>query len=295
MKQDYFIVVLAHSFHGRIRRIHIPHRVVYGILALALVGVITVVGIASSYVRMVTKVSGYNSLRAELESLRERYQLLEREASQKNEQLATLQLFANEVSIAYGIKQKLEGPSDIASEGSLVPSFSETLEQYNFLKSANFSIFSRKYPRLWQTNTRPTLWPVNGRLTSYFGKRTDPFTGMGAFHPGVDIPAPVGEPVRAAGDGVVVQAEWAGHYGRLVVIDHGGGMTTWYGHLSRIDVVAGQEVRVGQIIGAVGASGRATAPHLHYEVRQGGSPVNPYIFLRSSARTVNGVRKDLPF
>lgn len=295
MKQDYFIVVLAHSFHGRIRRIHVPHRVVYLILALALVGGITLLGFAASYVRMAMKVSGYNSLRAELDSLRQRYQLLEREATQKNEQLATLQIFATEVSLAYGIKQKLEGPSSIAAEGSLVPSFTETLEEYNFLKTASFSVFSRKYPRLWQTNTRPTLWPVNGRLTSYFGKRTDPFTGMGAFHPGVDIPAPVGEPVRAAGDGVVLQAEWAGEYGRLVIIDHGGGMTTYYGHLSRIDVVPGQEVRVGQIIGAVGSSGRTTAPHLHYEVRQGGNPVNPYIFLRSSARTMNPAKRDLPF
>ena len=164
MKKDYFIVVLAHSFHGRLRRLHVSHHIVYLILALALIGSITVVGFAASYFRMAWKVADYNALRSEFDKLRERYQTLQRETTQKNEQLATLQVFATEVSLAYGIKQRIEGPTDISSEGELVPSFSETLEEYNFLKSANFSVFSRKYPRLWQTNNRPTIWPINGRL-----------------------------------------------------------------------------------------------------------------------------------
>ncbi len=295
MKQHYFIVVLAHSVHGRLRRIHVPHKVVYAVLALALVGVVTVIGFLASYARMAWKVADYNALRVQFDSLRSRYLALQQEAAQKNEQLASLQLFATEVSLAYGIKQKLEGPADISAEAPLMPSYKESLEEYNFLKSANFSIFSRKYPRQWQTNNRPTLWPVNGHLYSYFGKREDPFTGIGAFHAGVDIRAPKGEPVLAAGDGVVARAEWSGAYGRLVVIDHGAGISTYYGHLSRIDVIAGQEVRRGQVIGAVGSTGRTTGVHLHYEVRQGGNPVNPYIFLRKSARVASVPRRDLPF
>jgi murein DD-endopeptidase MepM/ murein hydrolase activator NlpD len=295
MKKDYFILVLAHSFHGRLRRLHVSHHIVYLVLALALVGGFTVAGFAATYLRMAWKVSDYNALRSEFEKLRGRYQTLQRETTEKNEQLATLQLFASEVSVAYGITKKLEGPADIASEGELLPTFDESLEAYNFLKSANFSIFSKKYPRLWQTNNRPNLWPVNGRLESYFGKRSDPFTGMGAFHSGVDIPAPVGTPVRVGGDGVVVRAEWSGSYGKLVVVDHGRGMTSYYGHLSRMDVIPGQEVRAGQFVGAVGSTGRVTAAHLHYEVRQGGNPVNPYIFLRTSARLSNSAKRDLPF
>ena len=295
MKQHYFIVVLAHSVHGRIRRVHVPHKVVYSVLTLALVGVITVIGFVASYARMAWKVSNYNSLRAQFETLGDRYQTLQRETSQKNEQLATLQLFATEVSMAYGIKQKLEGPVGIASEGSLVPSYRESLEEYNFLKSANFSIFSRKYPRLWRANARPSLWPVAGYFTSYFGKRTDPFSGMGAFHSGVDIHAAYGEPIHAAGDGVVTRVGRAGRYGNLVVIDHGSGITTYYAHMSRIEVIAGQEVRRGQVIGAVGQSGRANGPHLHYEVRQGDNPVNPYIFLKKAAKPSTVVRRDFPF
>jgi len=295
MKQQYFILVLAHSLHGRLRRVHVPHKVVYGVLALALVGMITVLGFVGSYARMVWKVADYNSLRAEIETLRGRYQALQEQSTEKNQQLASLQLFATQVSVAYGIRQKSENPIDMIAGDRLVPTYKETLEEYNFLKSANFSIFSRRSPRLWRQDARPTLWPVNGRFSSYFGKRSDPLTGFSAFHPGVDINAGKNDPVRAAGDGVVVRAGWAANYGKLVVVDHGGGITTYYGHLNRIEVLAGQEVRRGQLIGKVGRTGRTTGYHLHYEVRQGGNPVNPYIFLKSSPKPQNYAKSDLPF
>jgi murein DD-endopeptidase MepM/ murein hydrolase activator NlpD len=140
------------------------------------------------------------------------------------------------------------------------------------------------------------MWPVNGRLLSRFGDREDPFSGeQGHFHAGVDISAAMGTPVRAAADGVVYHAEYAGGgYGRLVVVDHGNGIRTWYAHLSRFEVVPGQEVRRGEIIAYSGATGRVTSPHLHFEVRMGGSPVNPYPYLTRSA-TLQHVQPDLPF
>ncbi len=294
MKQGYFIVVLAHSLHGRLRRIHIPQQVVYGVVALAFLGCFTLFGVVSSYARMAWKVAHYNSLRQEIDSLRQRYQVLQKEADQTNQQLATLQILAKEISSAYGIKQKMEGPPDISSEGRLTPTFAESLEDYNFLKSASFSKFYRRYPRMWQINIRPSLWPVNGRLLSPFGHRDDPFSGAMAFHAGVDISAAMGTPVRAAADGIVVQAEVCSGYGKLIVIDHGNGITTYYAHLSRFDVVDGQEIRRGQIIGATGKSGRAVSPHLHYEVRIGGSPVNPYQFL-ARASAAAAAKRDFPF
>jgi murein DD-endopeptidase MepM/ murein hydrolase activator NlpD len=138
------------------------------------------------------------------------------------------------------------------------------------------------------------LFRSDGRLISFFGRRNDPFSADMAFHPGVDISGPIGTPVRAAADGVVSLAEYGGGYGRLVVIDHGGGVQTYYGHLSRIDVIAGEEIRRGEILGALGRSGRTTGPHLHYEVRIGGNPVNPYMFLANSAVSAASTR-DLPF
>lgn len=294
MKQQYFIVVVAHSIHGRIRRIHIPHQVVYLVIGLAILGSFSLFGMMSSYMRMAWKVANYNSLRSEVESLRARYQRLQKDADQTSDDLAKLQLFASEVSIAYGIRRTLEGPADIASEGRLIPTLNETLQEYNMLKSANFSRFHRTYARRWQTNTQPSLWPVNGRLMSRFGAREDPFHGGQAFHAGVDISAPTGTAVRATADGIVTVAEWAGAYGRLIVVDHGRGVHTYYAHLSRIDVLSGQEVRRGEIIGAVGASGRVTSPHLHYEVRMRGTPVNPYNFLSKSTIAM-AERKDFPF
>ena len=117
MKQHYFVVVLAHSLHGRLRRIHIPHQALYLVLALSLFGTFSLFGMVSSYLRMTWKVSNYNSLRSEVDTLRNKYQVLQRDNDQKKEELASLQLMASEVSVALGLKRKLEGADDIADEG----------------------------------------------------------------------------------------------------------------------------------------------------------------------------------
>lgn len=282
LKQQYFIVVLAHSLHGRLRRIHIPYQLVYVVLALALFGTVSLFGFVSSYLRMSVKIANYNSLRDEIETLRSRYQRLESESRQKGVQLASLQLLASEVSAAYGIRPNSGKTVAIADQARLTPTISETLEQYNFLKSASFSRLARRSSPLFQTDMLPSLWPVDGRLMSHFGRRSDPFSGEGAFHAGVDISAPRGTPIKAAADGVVSTAEWGGAYGRLVVLDHGNGIQTYYAHMSRIEVLEGQWIRRGEFIGRAGATGRATSAHLHYEVRRGGIPVNPHTYLRST-------------
>jgi murein DD-endopeptidase MepM/ murein hydrolase activator NlpD len=127
----------------------------------------------------------------------------------------------------------------------------------------------------------PSLWPLEGRVTSSFGERQDPINGEGAFHAGIDIAAPIGSPVRAVADGDVIQAaSTSGGYGREIVIDDGHDIETVFAHLSVVAVVAGQHVTRGQVIGYVGDSGRSTGPHLHYEVRVHGVPVNPHKYLR---------------
>ncbi len=296
MNQEYFVVVLAHSLRGRLRRIHIPHQALYAILALALLGCFSLFGFAASYARMAWKVANYNALKREADGLRTRYQNLQKEVSKTNEQLASLELFAREVSVAYGIKQKLEGPADLSSEGKLVPTFAETVEDYNFLRSAStLSLKSRSARRLGVVN-QPSVWPVDGRLMGPFGQRIDPFSGEGSeFHTGVDISATTGTGVRATADGIVVYSEWSSGYGRLMVIEHGGGIQTYYAQLSKFYVQAGQEVRRGELIGAVGSSGRVTAPHLHYEVRLGGAPVNPYRYLAKAGVYQQVATRDFPF
>jgi murein DD-endopeptidase MepM/ murein hydrolase activator NlpD len=128
----------------------------------------------------------------------------------------------------------------------------------------------------------PSIWPVAGTLRSGYGVRDNPFGGSSTeFHKGQDIRAPLGAPVIATADGTVVIAGWQRGYGRVVYIDHGNGMSTRYGHLSRIDVTAGQNIRRGEQLGLVGSTGRSTGPHLHYEVRINGQPISPINYLPS--------------
>jgi murein DD-endopeptidase MepM/ murein hydrolase activator NlpD len=128
----------------------------------------------------------------------------------------------------------------------------------------------------------PSLWPVMGPITSSFGQREDPVlgNGEGEFHKGIDISAPNGTEIRATGDGVVKLAAVANGYGREVIIDHGHGVETCYGHMSGFAVMPGQTVLRGQVIGYVGHTGRVTGPNLHYEVRIRNTPVNPHKYLR---------------
>ena len=132
-----------------------------------------------------------------------------------------------------------------------------------------------------QVDHTPSIWPVYGRITSRFGWRWDPISkDRITFHRGLDIKVSMGTPVRVSADGIVKCARWGNGYGYLVEVNHGYGLTTIYAHLSRFKVVAGQKVKKGQVIAYSGNSGnRSTGPHLHYEVRVAGRPINPYPYL----------------
>jgi murein DD-endopeptidase MepM/ murein hydrolase activator NlpD len=121
----------------------------------------------------------------------------------------------------------------------------------------------------------PSIWPLAGWLSSGFGNRRDPFDGTADFHPGLDIAANMGTPIRATADGTVKAAAYNGNYGNAVLLEHSSWISTRYGHLSRFAVRAGQEIRRGDVIGYVGATGRATSAHLHYEILLNGQPINP--------------------
>jgi hypothetical protein len=136
----------------------------------------------------------------------------------------------------------------------------------------------------------PYRKPVIGEVefTSGFGVRSDPFLGRPAMHTGLDFRAAMGDPVRATANGKVSSSGWAGGYGRMVEIDHGNGLSTRYGHLSQINVKVGDLIKIGQVIGEVGSTGRSTGPHLHYETRIDGDAVDPQKFLRAGVRLSAG-------
>src|ERR1700754_2892586 len=167
--------------------------------------------------------------------------------------------------------------------------------------AADSSIFDRQLYRINITRVQveklnrtlslvPYRKPVIGEVefTSGFGVRSDPFLGRPAMHTGLDFRAATGDPVRATANGKVASSGWAGGYGRMVEVDHGNGLSTRYGHLSEIHVKVGDVVRIGQVIGAVGSTGRSTGPHLHYETRIDGDAVDPQKFLRAGVRLSSG-------
>jgi murein DD-endopeptidase MepM/ murein hydrolase activator NlpD len=182
---------------------------------------------------------------------------------------------------------KLGGPAPAGSGGPFVP-IKLPGEGNSFERAvARVKVARTQAEHLTRTLLRvPLRKPVNGEidLSSTFGVRVDPFLHVAAMHTGLDFRGDAGDPIHATAAGTVVGAGWSGGYGRMVEIDHGNGLSTHYGHLSQIDVKVGDEIRIGQVIGRMGSTGRSTGPHLHYETRIDGDPVDPQKFLHAGAR-----------
>jgi murein DD-endopeptidase MepM/ murein hydrolase activator NlpD len=276
-------MLVARNSEGELLKIPIPLHYLYVFIAGALIGMLTITGMAGSYARMLLKARHYNQLREEKNALRDRYMQIEQIAQENQLQAQSLSSLAGEVSTLYGLKPDPAFQHDDPAAASI--------EQFYALKNtamsgvASIGIGMQMNDATLHDWVRmasaPTLWPVEGRITSGFGERTDPLSGDGgAFHRGVDISSPYGTRVLAPADGVIRFADFMNGYGRAIIIDHGDGITTLYGHLSGFGVTPGQAIHRGDTLGYVGLSGRSTGPHLHYEVRIFNTPVNPYKYLR---------------
>jgi murein DD-endopeptidase MepM/ murein hydrolase activator NlpD len=292
MAPETYTVFVASSRSGAMRRVRVPFYALYALAALAAVGGITVAAALGSYTRLLWKAGNYNALLRKQGTLERQYHELQQTASETDARLSSLQSLATEVAMTYGFIRLRNSPFAVAqppaADGDA--SFDHSLQEYAFLESNSprLSLAAGRMsllptPGLGEISFTPTLWPVIGRITGSFGERLDPFSGEGAFHTGVDISSQYGDGVRAAGDGVVVNASVHAGYGRLVVVDHGFGVASWYGHLSSFTVAPGMRVKRGDLVGYVGVSGRTTGPHVHYEVRINGAPVNPMRYLRNSS------------
>jgi murein DD-endopeptidase MepM/ murein hydrolase activator NlpD len=291
MKPRFYTLYLATSDARSVRKVRVPFYAIHVLAVLAVVGAVTLTAAFASYTRMLLKVANYNSLRSEETNLKRQYVQLQAQAKDTRQQLSSLQSLATDVAMTYGVVRWRNSPFRVSREPQPgPPGFERSVNQFHFLMQ-NASLVSmvnedglRLLPGPLPRNSRlvPSLWPVLGPITGSFGEREDPFSREGAFHPGVDIGAVFGAPVHATADGVVVYAGWEEGYGRLVVIDHGFGISTCYGHLSAFNTQVGARVDRGDVVGYVGDSGRSTGPHLHYEVRINNTPVNPWRYLRSS-------------
>jgi murein DD-endopeptidase MepM/ murein hydrolase activator NlpD len=300
LRKRFYIIFVAREEDGRLRKIPVPLHYAYVFVAAAVVGAFTLAGMAGSYSRMLLKTASFDQIRMQHEALRKDYQHLQAVEQQKDVQVASLGSLASEVTALYGLRQGRMAksaasavPVPIDSDSDFTDAaYTQSFDQFASLRTTALS------GQLWrgfgsglnpspggswanQLNA-PSLWPVMGTITSSFGERLDPFNGEGAFHAGIDIATSYGVSVRAAADGVVVKASFGGGYGREIVIDHGNGIQTVYGHLSGFAITEGEQVKRGQVIGYVGSSGRSTGPHLHYEVRIHNTPVNPHKYLRAT-------------
>ncbi len=307
LRKRYYILFVARDEDGRVRKIPLPLRYVYGFVAAALVGAFTIVGLAGSYTRMLLKTERFNQVRQDNQNLRKDYKQLAQVAHDRDVQVASLGALASEVTALYGLRQHkvipaktsaanaaaAATPPSLAAKDDVSPQdVKMTFDQFYALRDQAMSGqvtraleggLASGFTGDWtQLADAPSIWPVEGRIGSSFGQREDPINGEGAFHPGIDIEAPYGTVVRAAGDGDVLNENMGAGYGRQVVLDHGHDLITLYGHLSAVSVVPGQHVVRGQLIGYVGQSGRATGPHLHYEVRIHKVPVNPHKYLHNT-------------
>ncbi|MCU1283996.1 MAG: peptidase [Acidobacteriales bacterium] len=290
MRKRFYIMFVARDSDGQLLKIPIPLHYLYVFVAGAVIGMFTITGMAGSYTRMLAKTLRFNQLRDEKESLKKNYNTLEKVAQEKEIQAASLGSLASEVSTLYGLKS--EPLLTKSADGFSDERFTSSVDQFYALRSSAMSGVATMAVGFGARNATltdwvrlaaaPSLWPLQGRIMSSFGERSDPFNGEGAFHRGVDINGSYGQPILAPADGVVEEATVRNGYGKTVVVNHGHGYETLFGHMSGFAVTVGQHVQRGDVLGYVGLSGRSTGPHVHYEVHINNTPVNPHKYMRAT-------------
>lgn len=285
---EHLVVELDESGHEQDRHIKVSYKSLAWILGSILVLVLVAAGTFTSYLQMFWKAEQFEKLQADFQRVRSQVHILEKDKAKSNEQIKQFENLAQQVSVAYGITPPTadDSKSMMDEDDTSTASLKESIHEFNILKTASFSHIFHHYAHPFQTHVQPSLWPVQGVVRSSFGQRMDPFSGEGAFHSGVDLSAAIGTPVHVTADGVVEVVATSGRYGRLVIVDHGGDLKTYYAHLSQFLVVPGQEVRRNEVVALSGSTGRVTGPHLHYEIRIHGTAVNPYKYLGLSGNKI---------
>jgi len=295
LRKSFCTLILIPNGSPRFHKLKLPGGILYFLAVIGVVSSLTLVAMGFSYSKMAFKAADYNSLQAENQDLK---------IQKKNLEVVTLRLGAKITDLentSRKIQTIIEDDSTANRSKPNRPAVGGSKFDYTnaeLIASANLkdgidllkdrtaemeselvSLEQVATQRAARLRVTPNVWPVRGAITSSFGVRADPFNGEAEVHRGVDIAALYNSQIQASADGRVLVAEFKAGYGNLVVLDHGNGVTTRYGHMARLLVRLGQRVKKGDIIGLVGTTGRSTAPHLHYEVRMYDRPVNPSGYL----------------
>jgi murein DD-endopeptidase MepM/ murein hydrolase activator NlpD len=289
-------VIVAPNSPGRVKQFRISMRRIYGVLFVAIIlSLVTCYGVFT-YFHLVAKLVDFESVLTSHNGLKEENLQYREKTRQLDEKLTQIEMITRNISRLTGV-----APDTVRSTTGGIGGFSgetaatrdlaaENLAHLNTLiqKSGGVQaeVIRLKDIALEQNlylSSLPTAWPVAGYISSAFGYRPDPVTGQREMHEGLDISAPLGTKVSAPADGAVLFAGAQRGYGYVVIVAHKYGISTRYAHLSSMTVRVGQRVRKNDILGYVGATGKATGPHLHFEVHMENRPVNPLRFLGQSA------------
>ena len=297
-KTLYTVILVPHA-RARFRKLHFSR------FRLGLIGTFAGLGIIVAGVLFFHYTRFHNELK-ELRQVRLvnaelRRQNLDYEVSSEHlsNRVSSLQDFVKKLSVMAGLDTQasvdpssgIGGPRIEDDSGSAYSQVRESLEHMAG-DLATLEEKSRVLERFYEQHSlmlasTPSIWPVRGYLSSTFGRRKDPFTGLPDNHMGIDISTPIGRPVVSAADGIVLYASRRGSYGNTIVIDHKFGMMTLYAHISRYNVRVGKRVKRGDVVGYVGSTGRSRGPHLHYEVWVSDRAVHPLNYILEYAKAFN--------
>jgi murein DD-endopeptidase MepM/ murein hydrolase activator NlpD len=294
MGNEFFTLIVVPHAKAKFRKFQVPVRMAKWAFGVTTAFTLVLCGVLVHYTRIAVEVHELRRLRAENEALLSKTHEYEVNAGKLQVRLQQLQGMVTKLGVMAGLERSLPdttagvgGAASFESEPPrLDPGALAALERdatQLTTKSEQLEEFYRDQSVLLAST--PSVWPVRGYLSATFGNRIDPFTAQKDFHPGIDISAPMGTKIQAPADGVVVSAGIQGGYGNAVVIDHGNGIVTRYGHMDSFEVKPGQRVRRGDVIGHVGNTGRSTAPHVHYEVWVRDQAQNPIHFILDEYRT----------
>lgn len=296
MPNEFYTLIVVPHAKARFRKFQVSVRLTKWVMVAAATLVLMLVGILTHYTWISVEVAELRRLRAENLTLATKAQAYEQNGGRLQAKVLALQNVVTKLGIMAGVEKSLPdaqvgGVGGLTSLETKPPALDVTQSFRSLDKTvSDLSEKSSKLKTFFEDQklllaSTPSTWPVRGYLSSPFGNRTDPFTGLPDFHPGLDISTPIGTKVQTPADGVVIFCGVKGGYGNAVVIDHGYGVLTRYAHLIGFNVKPGQRVRRGDVIAFVGQTGRANAPHLHYEVWVNDQAQNPIQFILDEFRS----------